>query len=135
MKRSSFLWLFLLSLAALAVQNASAGSAVAVGSTHAYLVTSYGYSKAIAEQRALLKCRQNGGVNPRILAATDELGYGAVAVGDKGTGSVISVALGKSSRAEAATLAIEKCVRHGGHNPKIIREFRDPPTGSILSVR
>ena len=121
-------------IAGISLHFARGGSAVATGNKPPYIVASYGYSVETAQRRALLKCSAKGGTC-RILAATDKLGYGAIAVGDKGTGSVIAASLGNNSRAEAATLAIEKCVQHGGRNPKIIREFQDPPGGRSLSVR
>src|SRR5215471_290154 len=70
----------LLGIGTLAIQNAKAGSAVAMGDKAPYLVSSYGYLKRIAEQRALEKCKANGG-NCRIIVSTERLGYGAVAAG------------------------------------------------------
>src|SRR5262249_50874898 len=96
MKRSTGMRLaVLLGMAALAVQNAKAGSAVAMGDKAPYLVSSYGYLKRIAEQRALEKCRANGG-NCRIIASTERLGYGAVAAGKRAAGgSIPGVAIAK----------------------------------------
>jgi hypothetical protein len=128
MKKGAKIWLaVLLSLATLAAQSAKAGSAVAMGDKAPYLVSSFGYLKRIAEQRALAKCGANGG-NCRIIASTERLGYGAVAVGKGATGgSILGVAIAKRSREEAATLALEHCHAAGGINPKVIVQFRDPP--------
>ena len=114
-------------IAMLAVQNAKAGSAVAMGDKAPYLVSSYGYLKRIAERRALEKCKANGG-NCRIIASTERLGYGAVAAGKRAAGgSILGVAIAKRSREEAASLALDNCYAAGGINPKVIMEFRDPP--------
>jgi hypothetical protein len=128
MKRGSRIRLaLLLGLVTLATQDAKAGSAVAMGDKAPYLVSSFGYLKRIAEQRALAKCSANGG-NCRIIASTEKLGYGAVAVGKGATGgSILGVAIAKSSREEAATLALEHCRAAGGINPRVIVQFRDPP--------
>jgi hypothetical protein len=113
----------LLGMCALAVQNAQAGSAVAHGS-NGYLVASVGQSVEVVKQRAIEICRRKGGVNVRIIAATDVFGYGAIAVAAKGAGSVIGVALGKRSATEADAIAIDQCLKAGGSGPKIIRAWK-----------
>jgi len=113
----------LLGLAVLAVQNVQAGSAVAVN-PHNQMATSYGYPKEIAKQRALEIARSRYGANVRILAATDVFGYGAIAVAAKGKGSVVGVALGRPSAAEAQRIAIEQCLLSGGTNPKVRWRFK-----------
>jgi hypothetical protein len=45
--------------------------------------------------------RLRGGVNVKIVAATDVTGYGAIAVARKERGSVIGAALGRQSPADA----------------------------------
>jgi hypothetical protein len=102
---------------------ASAGSAVAVNS-HNQLVTSYGYPKEIAKRRALEIGHRRYGAGVKILAATDVFGYGAVAVAPKGVGSVVGIALGRASPAEAERLAIEQCLSAGGTNPKVKWEWK-----------
>jgi Domain of unknown function (DUF4189) len=122
MKRVALLGI---ALAALMLRDARAASAVAVGhGTRYYPVAAYGdRNKEIAKQRALQMCFTHGGLNPRILVATDKVGYGALVVAEKGKGSVLGIALGKNSKTEAANLAIEKCLKDGGVNPRIIRQF------------
>ncbi len=111
-------------LAALMLRDARAASAVAVGTRGHYPVEVHG-SRSIesAKAQALRECFEHGGVNPRIVLATDKVGYGAAAVAEKGKGSVFGFSLGKESKKEAASLAIEKCLKAGGRNPRIIAEF------------
>ena len=110
-------------LAALAVQPAKAGSAVA-SDGNGHLSISFGHSKEIDKQSALELGRRLHGPNVRIVAASDVAGYCAVAVADWGRGSVFGVALGRATREEALRLAIEQCRKFGGTNPKIKSEFR-----------
>jgi hypothetical protein len=133
MKRSAMFWLILLGLTGMAMQNANAGSAVALG-PHNQLATAYGGPVAREKQRALAEARRRYGTDVRILAATDVAGYGAIAVArhPNGRGSIIGVALGKRSAAEAAALAIKHCVTAGGTDPKVKWEFLD--TGHPLTV-
>jgi hypothetical protein len=118
-----------IALVGLMFHDARAGSAVAIGSTakNPHPVESVGYPKEVAIQRALRICFEKGGVNARIIAATDKVGYGAVAVAAKpgAKGSIIGVALGKRSKKEAEILAIEHCLTAGGVNPHLIRRFKD----------
>src|SRR6516225_8447018 len=124
MKRSTGMRLaVLLAVGALAIQNAGAGAAVAHGS-NGYLVASVGQPVNVVKQRAIEICRRKGGVNVRIIAATDVFGYGAIAVAAKGTGSVIGVALGKRSATEADAMAIDQCLKAGGSSLKIIRAWK-----------
>ena len=123
MKRSARFPFALLGMAVLAVQNATAGSAVAI-SPHDQMATSCGYPKEVAEQRALEIAHRRYGAGVRILAATDIYGYGAIVVAHKGKGSVIGVALGHPSPLEAEHRAIEQCLKVGGTNPKVRWEFK-----------
>jgi hypothetical protein len=106
------------------IQSTRADSAVAWDG-HGHLGASAGYPLQEAKQRALKRCHRNGGVNPRILAATEIVGDGAIAVARGAAGgSVIGVALGCSSPGDAENTAIQKCLKAGGVNPKIICGFR-----------
>jgi hypothetical protein len=73
------------------------------------------------EQRALTEIRAKYGRQGRIVAATDVIGYGAIAVAwqPSGHGSIVGISLGKRSATEANTLTIEKCLRAGGVNPQV----------------
>ena len=115
----------LLGLAALAAQNASAGSAVAWDG-HGHVFSSVGYSVNVAKQRALEIARSRYGNNVRLVAYCDVAGYGAIAVGrnEHGSGSVVGVTLGRASALEAQNLAMENCLSAGGINPKVIRTFK-----------
>jgi hypothetical protein len=124
MKRNSLFRIVLLGLAFILIQSTRAGSAVAWDG-HGHLGASAGYPLQEAKQRALQRCLRNGGVNPRILGATDTVGDGAVAVArGRSGGSVIAVTLGRPSPADAENRAVEKCLRAGGINPKIMWGFR-----------
>ena len=118
MKRSARFGLALLSLVIAAIGHANAGSAVA-WAPHGNVVYSYGHPKTVAIQRALEMARLRGGVNVKIIAATDVTGYGAIAVARKGRGSVIGAALGRPSLADAEKRAIEVCLKGGGTDPEI----------------
>lgn len=117
------LLLVLASIAAALIQNTSAGSAVAWDG-HGHLGASAGYPLKEAKKRALDRCRRNGGINPRIVGATDTIGDGAIAVARRGNGSVIGISLGRPSPADAENRAIEKCLRAGGINPKVRWGFK-----------
>jgi hypothetical protein len=123
MKRSSVFRLGLLALAGIMIQSAAAGSAVAWDG-HGHLGSCAGYPRREAMQRSVERCRRNGGVNPRIIASTDVSGDGAIAVAARGSGSVIGVSLGRPSAADAENQAMEKCLKAGGFNPKVICGFR-----------
>jgi hypothetical protein len=107
------------------IQNGNAGSAVALAPNN-QMVASFGHPVEVAKERALAQASSKYGSDVRILAAADETGYGAVAVGrrSKATGWVLSVVLGKRSATEANTLAIEQCIKAGGTNPYIKYAFR-----------
>jgi hypothetical protein len=118
MKRSTVFRLALATVAAPAIGNASAGSAVAWDG-HGHVVYSYGHPKEIAMQRALDMGFSLYGTSVRLVGATDVIGYGAIAGARKGTGSVIGVTLGRPSLADAENRAIEKCLKAGGTAPKV----------------
>ena len=115
--------LVVLGLSSTMPQKACAGSAVAWdGNSH--LVHSAGYPLEIAKERALRICRLRYGANPQLLASTDIVGYGAIAVARRGTEWVIGISLGRPSPADAENRAIEKCLRAGGVNPKVRWGFK-----------
>jgi hypothetical protein len=116
----------LLGLAALAAQNASAGSAVAWDG-HGHLVSYHGYPVEEAKRFALETARSRYGDNVKLVAYGDVTGYGAIVVArnGRGSGSVIGVTLGCASALEAQNRSLEKCLKAGGINPKLIRTFKD----------
>jgi hypothetical protein len=123
-KGAKFRLVVLLGLAALAAQNANAGSAVALG-PHNHLVSVHGFSAEEAKHLALQYARSRYGANVRIVAATDVAGYCAIAVGRQPNGNMqLGIALGHPSAAEAAHVAIEQCLKAGGINPKVRWRFR-----------
>ena len=123
MRRSTIFRITLLALAVLAAKEAAAGLAVATDG-HGHIVHSYGYPREIATQRVLGISHRHGWVDARLIAASDVVGYGAIAVAHKGSGSVIGVALGRSSPQDAKHVAIEQCRRAGGSEPKVRWEFK-----------
>ena len=129
MKRGAKIQLVaLLGLAALAVQQVKAGSAVA-SDGNGHLSISFGHSKEVDEQEALKLARRNG-PNVRLVAASDVAGYCAIASAERrkftnpGERWVSGVALGIATPEEARRLAIEQCLKFGGINPKIKSQFR-----------
>jgi len=124
MKRGAPVYLaFLLSVAASAAEDSKAGSAVAWDG-HGHLAYSYGRSMEVEEQRVLDLGRPRYGPSLRILAATDVPGYGAIATARVGTHWVYGVVLGRPTKVEAEQMAIQRCLKAGGVNPKIKSEFR-----------
>jgi hypothetical protein len=114
----TFLRLALPCLAAVLIQSANAASAVAWGG-HGHLATVTAYSLKEAKRRAIDLCRRKGGIDIKILAASDVVGYGTIAVARLGTGSVIGVSVGRRSATESEIRAKKACLRAGGTNPKV----------------
>jgi hypothetical protein len=125
MKKIMLFRLALMGLVTVALCNVKAGSAV-VSDGARNLTTSYGHPVEIAKERALETAHRLGWSNVRILAWTDQSGYGAIAIAvhPNGYGSLIGVALGRHSLIEAEARAIELCVKAGGTNAKIKSTFR-----------
>jgi hypothetical protein len=126
MKRSVIFRFALVALAGVLIQDAGAGSAVAFTS-NGQLAAAYGGPVQREKERALAEAQRRNGADVRIVAATDVTGYGAIAVArhPNGIGSVIGIALGRRSQAEAAALAIKQCLKRGGTDPKVKTEFFD----------
>ena len=123
-RRSGMRLVVLMGLAALTVQQAKAGSAVA-SDGNGHLSISFGHSKEVDKQSALELGRRLHGPNVRIVAASDVAGYCAIATARTGAGWISGVALGRATREEAVRLAIEQCLKFGGANPKINQNFED----------
>ena len=115
MKKNALFGLTLIGLATVALQNINAGSAVATDD-RSNLATAYGRPVEREKQRALETARLRYRTNFRILASTDQIGYGAIAVAllPNGHASVIGVVLGRRSATEADAMAINFCLRAGG---------------------
>jgi hypothetical protein len=124
MKKTALFLFVLLGFGSVTLQDASAGSAVAMEPVHGKLVSSYGHSKEVAMQRALETARRLYGVDVRIIAATNVTGYCTIAVARHGDKAIVGVALGRRSATEADRLAIDQCVKAGGTNPRIISAWR-----------
>ena len=124
MKKNALFGLALIVMNLGLIQSTFAGSAVALG-PHNQMIADAGVPAAIAKQHALADARRKFGPSARIVAASDVTGYGAIAVAQhpNGIGWIICVSLGKRSATEADTLAIQKCLKLGGKNPRITRAF------------
>ena len=122
MKKTTLFRLALIALVGMAIQNASAGSAVAWG-LHGHVVYSFGHPKEMAKQLALDHAHRRGWMNVKMVASTD---YGAIAVAlhPNGHGSLVAVVLGERSTPEADSIAMEQCLKAGGTNPKVLRAFK-----------
>jgi hypothetical protein len=121
---SNVLRLTLVAMTIGAIQNAHAGSAVAMERLHGNLATAYGGPVEREKARALNNARRLYGNDVRIIAATDVTGYGAIAIARWKDRFLVGVALGMRSATEADTVAINKCLRAGGRNPQVKWAFR-----------
>ncbi len=116
--------LLIFALSAVAVvKSVDAGSAVA-GDGRGRFFISYGFPKDIAEKRALALCYHEWGSRARIVASTDVVGFGAIAVAHKGNSFVHSIVLGRLTQEDANNRAIRNCLRAGGVNPRIRNAFK-----------
>ena len=126
MNNASLFRLALIGFLGVAIQHSDAGSAVA-SDGHGHFSVAYGGPVETAKQRALDKAYRKGWASAKIIAATDMPGYGAIAVArhPSGNGLVVGIVLAKRSATEANTLAIERCLKAGGTNPKVRWSWRD----------
>jgi hypothetical protein len=118
-------WIFLsliTGLAAVSMDTTNAGSAVA-WDQRGHMFYTFGESRKKAEEHVLNLCLKNRS-NAKLIGSTDVVGYGAIAVARRGTGSVIGISLGRPSPADAENRAIEKCLKAGGVNPKVRWGFK-----------
>jgi hypothetical protein len=125
MKNAAIFVFALTVVTGIAPQSAKAGSAVAWDGKSEFS-TAYGGPVEKEKLRAMEAARHKGGTNVRIVAATDAIGYGAIAVAYKpsGHGSVIGVSLGNRSASEAENQAIKDCLKAHGKNPKVRWRWR-----------
>ena len=127
MKRTALLRLAAAAITVIAVERASASSAVAVDPqfhiTRAYDPSA---SEHAARQAALELAVHHGWTNARIIASSGRSGYCAIALAYKrvGTGAVMGVSLGKPTQAEADQLATAECLKGGGYIPKVYARFK-----------
>ncbi len=126
MKRRLLFQIMVVSLYFATTRYAHAGSAVAIADKgpRTIVVKSYGLPKKIAEQHVIEICRREGGANAKLLASSDVIGYGAIAVARHGPGWIVGVSLGRRSATESEDRAIKACVKAGGRNPRIKWGFR-----------
>jgi hypothetical protein len=122
MTRSMIFRLVLVGMTTVGIQRANAGSAV-VHSIEGHTVYSFGHPKSVAIHQALETARLYGWTDAKLMAASDATGYGAIAVAQKGKGSVLGAALGRVSREDAEKRAIEVCLKGGGAHPVVRWEW------------
>jgi hypothetical protein len=125
-KRDLLFQLMVLSLYFITIRCGCAGSAVAIADNgpRTMIVKSYGLPQKIAEQHVLEICRRQGGANAKLLASSNVVGYGAIAVARHGPGWIVGVSLGRRSATESEYRAIKACAKAGGTNPKVKWGFR-----------
>ncbi len=90
----------------------------------------YGFAFGLPKDEVLKKakdaCIDFGGIEPKLIAFTENSGYGAIALGkDEDGDRVIGVAIGFSNLETAKSKAINACKEFGGLNPKIEDSFHD----------
>jgi hypothetical protein len=127
MKRSALFQLVLVSMTVVAIQRASAASAVAID-PHGRTTRVYGimFTAEEARQNALQLAQKLGYKDARILASTSRYGYCAIALAYKadGQGALMGVSLGNRSQAEADRRAIASCLKAGGYEPRVYARFK-----------
>jgi hypothetical protein len=118
--------LALLALGGVCIQNAYAGSAVAIGPDGHIAVVGGPYNEEAAKQKALALWHSKHRSEARILASSGAVGECAVAVWRQGKHWAVSASLGKRSEAEAYAIAMRNCLQHcpPGARPKIYRAWR-----------
>lgn len=124
MKKSVLFRVTLIGLVTVALCKVNAGSAVGTDGL-GHNIYAFGRPVEMAKQAVLDRARRKSW-NVKIIASTDQTGYGAIAIAlhPNGHGSLVGVALGRRSATEADTLAIELCVKAGGTNPQVKWGFR-----------
>lgn len=105
---------------------ALSGGALFGASAVAWSEDAYGFAfnlKTVEEAEALARERavKNGGEKVEILASSDIVGYGAIAV----DGNIIGVTLGYPDLRTAITRARQECVKKGGSFPRVVATWHD----------
>ena len=88
----------------------------------------YGNVNAVAI-KTLAACKAKGGTDPKVVWSISSnvrtvgahLAYGAIAVSDNGTGTIVGWSFNNAYHNERK--AKEDCRKKGGHNPKIVAHF------------
>lgn len=116
----------LVGLCGMLIQSVYAGSAVAMANKgqRTIIVKSYGLPRKVAEHHVIDICRREGGTNAKLLASSDVVGYGSIAVGRRGPSWVVGVSLGRRSATESEIRAVKACLKGGATNPKVKWGFR-----------
>jgi hypothetical protein len=126
MRKGGVFRIVLVAICGTLIQSVDAGSAVAIANNgqRTMIVKSYGLPQKEAQQHVLDICRREGGANAKLLATSDVIGYGAIAIARRGSNWVVGVSLGRRSPTESEIRALRACLRAGGIKPKVEWGFR-----------
>ena len=82
-------------------------------------------SNSEIQQRAIKRCRRDGGIHPKIVVSTGKPEYFAIAVSHEQDRRIIGWSGPKSSAEAAADEAIAKCKERGGTDPHVKAQWHD----------
>jgi hypothetical protein len=86
-------------------------------------------SNSEIQQRAIKRCRHDGGIHPKIVVSTGKPGYFAIAVSQELNRRIVGWS-GPESGAEGATSqSIAHCKQNGGTDPRIKAHWADGMPG------
>lgn len=89
-------------------------------------IVGYGYGGIVKElviERAFNMCRQAGGLEPKLMAYNEQLGFAAIAYSEEP--KVVGYCLGAAYREIAKGEAIKQCFERGGLKIQCIAEWHD----------
>jgi len=118
MKKLTLLQFAFIGLLAVTAPHVHAGSAVAFEPYHVRMATAYGGPVLREQKRALANARSLYGPGVKLLASTDEPGYGVVGTAQKGDRVVVAVSLGQKSAAAAKNYVLAELAKAGGCHTK-----------------
>src|ERR1700733_3402673 len=82
-------------------------------------------SNSEIQQRAIKRCRRDGGIQPKIVVSTGKPGYFAIAVSHEQDRRIVGWSGPQSSVEAAANEALAKCEERGGTDPHIKTQWHD----------
>lgn len=118
-------------LCGILTQNLMAAQALAVASNGkwAMAIDVYATDLTAVSAKAIADCQAKGGIDPKIVWSqwSSVRGYnyrgihhGAIAVSDKGSGTIVGWCF---DRPHAGTAAKENCRKKGGQHPEVVARF------------
>ena len=124
MKRNALLSLAAAAMAVIAIERASASSAVAIDIYgHLTRANDPFATEEAARACALDRAFKHGWMSARIVGSSSRYGECAIAIAYTRDGEFIGVSLGQRTQAEADLRAIHSCLRAGGFYPKVYCRF------------